>query len=285
MANDPNKLREFTEGADGHALRSISSFSKLTTPITIKGTYIDPEIVRQYTTDDVKSINKYKADHKDMRDAIKQLSFALQYRGTAFTLHKNSKIPLDVAEVIEEGYKELYKATVEFSDKVIAKAKKDGYVIGAFGLKLRTPGFKSSENSIVEAEGRTANNMVTQSYGMLTNRACITLQDALERDGMVEQVVITNQIHDAIYGLCRATPEAVKWVNDNLIGAMVPDFVDNQPIHLEAEVDFGYSWKDQNTVPNAMSIEGCAEFIEALQIADQDTRKDRLKEIYKTYST
>lgn len=46
------------------------------------------------------------------------------------------------------------------------------------------------------------------------------------------------------------TPEAIKWVNDNLIACMVPDFLQNQTVHLRAEMDIGYDQAHMRTLPN-----------------------------------
>ena len=46
------------------------------------------------------------------------------------------------------------------------------------------------------------------------------------------------------------TPEAVEWVNTNLIACMTPDFLINQTVHLRAECDLGYNQKDMVTLPN-----------------------------------
>lgn len=46
------------------------------------------------------------------------------------------------------------------------------------------------------------------------------------------------------------TPEAIKWVNDNLIACMVPDFLHDQTVHLRAEMDIGYDQAHMVTLPN-----------------------------------
>lgn len=46
------------------------------------------------------------------------------------------------------------------------------------------------------------------------------------------------------------TPEAVKWLNDNLMPIMVQDFLHNQTVHLRAEVDVGYSQSTLQTLKN-----------------------------------
>ena len=59
-----------------------------------------------------------------------------------------------------------------------------------------------------------------------------------------------NIIHDALYYELDDTPEAVEWLNTNLIACMTPDFLINQTVHLRAECDFGYNQKDMVTMPN-----------------------------------
>lgn len=46
------------------------------------------------------------------------------------------------------------------------------------------------------------------------------------------------------------TPEAIKWLNDNLIPIMVQDFLHDQTVHLRAEVDVGYSQSHMGTLQN-----------------------------------
>lgn len=46
------------------------------------------------------------------------------------------------------------------------------------------------------------------------------------------------------------TPEAVKWLNDNLIPIMVQDFLHNQTVHLRAQVDVGYDQAHMVTLSN-----------------------------------
>ena len=59
-----------------------------------------------------------------------------------------------------------------------------------------------------------------------------------------------NIIHDALYYELDDTPEAIKYVNDTLIKELIPDFLQNQTVHLRAEVDFGYNQADMVTIPN-----------------------------------
>ena len=51
------------------------------------------------------------------------------------------------------------------------------------------------------------------------------------------------------------TPEAIQWVNNNLIACMIPDFLQDQTVHLRAEADFGYSQSTMQTLRNNASLE------------------------------
>jgi DNA polymerase-1 len=159
------------------------------------------------------------------------------------------------AEEVFAAYHNLYKGTADYATRNIQLAKRQGYITGAFGLKLRTPGINARDEGKVGAEGRSLNNMTIQSYGLLTTKASILFQQAIEREGKIDDVLLINNIHDAIYVQCKANPETVKWVNDKLIECMTEDYIDNQKIKLTAELDIGYSWDKQSTIDNNISLE------------------------------
>lgn len=61
------------------------------------------------------------------------------------------------------------------------------------------------------------------------------------------------------------TPEAVKWLNDNLIACMVPDFLHNQVVHLRAECDFGYDQAHMITISNNADLQTIVEKLVTLK--------------------
>jgi DNA polymerase-1 len=244
LANDPNKLKEFTEGFDGHSLRCSVFFKD---ELEERGLFLDPS--------DPKSINRIKEEADDLRSASKPVSFGKQYGAGAAKIAKTMGCSLERAREISDAYDELYKATIQYSRKNALFAKQNGYVTGAYGLKLRTPGIYSSDDGIRSSEERSLNNMTVQSWGLLMNRAGILMQEAIERDGMTDSVILINQIHDALYLMIKDDPNVIKWVNDHLIKYMIEDFVEDQPIPLTAELDIGYSWDTMITLPNGISTE------------------------------
>ncbi len=204
---------------------------------------------------DPKSINRIKEECPDIRAKSKSPSFAMAYGSGAGKIQQLLKCTKEEAEAVFDGYHTLYRDTSVYAEKTINQAKHDGFTTGAFKLKLRTPRVRSIDSQQVGKEGRSLVNMTIQSYGLLMNRAGDTTQKAIEKEGKVEDVILVNQIHDALYGLCRDDAETMQWVNNTVVGAMTEDFKEDQEIKLESNVDFGLSWDKTYECPNNASIE------------------------------
>lgn len=263
LSNDKAKIAEFAQGMDGHSLRALAFFSQLEAPCLIKDTYIDPEIIKQYDITSIESVNRFKKEQEAIRQEAKAPSFALAYGGTWMTLHKNIGLPEPIAKAIEIGYQELYSDTMEFNKKNAQFANQNGYVECAFGLRLRTPlitqcilGSKSTPKE-VESEARSANNAITQSYNMLSNRAAIEIQKRIIKSPYANDIFLANQIHDAIYFIWKDNNSVTKWLNDNLIACMewqeYPAIKSNE-VKLGANLSMGYSWDKQKNLNNKASI-------------------------------
>ena len=84
---------------------------------------------------------------------------------------------MEQAKQIEKSFRELYKVSEEFNAHNKRVMETNGYVKCAFGLKLRTPIVSqcvlgnSKTPYEADKEARSANNAITQSWGMLLNRA------------------------------------------------------------------------------------------------------------------
>jgi len=254
VTGDRNKKAEFLQGFDGHSLRAYAFFKE----------EIDEALGEELDPTDPASINRIKDELPKIRGKSKSPSFAMAYGSGAGKIVQLLKCTKAEAEAVFKRYHELYRDTAIYAERNIEKAKAQGFINGAFGLKLRTPGIRSRDRIKVSSEGRSLNNMTIQSYGLLMNRAGIGFQEAIENDGMINEVLLINQIHDALYGLVRNTPENVKWLNDNLIKCMVEDYVPNQEIKLEAELDIGPSWDIQHTIKNGVSVEEIKKVLESI---------------------
>lgn len=241
---DPNKLKVYTDGYDGHCLRAFSYFPERL-----------PGIVNT-----VESINSIKKKFPEIRQLSKTPTFALTYQGTYITLMKNLGFDEATAKQIEASYHELYKVSDEWVQAKLDEASRTGYVEIAFGLRLRTPLLaqtlrgKRSTPYQAEAEGRTAGNALGQSYGLLTNRAMNAFMERVWNSRFRYAIRPIAMIHDAIYLLIKDDVEVVEWVNKELIEAMrwqeLPELKHDE-VKLGAELDiFWPTWASDITIPN-----------------------------------
>lgn len=244
LTKDSNKLRVYTDGYDGHALRAWSYFPEeyVGVPLTVE------------------AINATVKTHSTWRQLSKAPTFALTYLGTYRTLMNNCGFSEQMARSIETNYHKLYKESDEYVAQRINQACKDGYVEVAFGLRIRTPllaqsilGSKRTMHE-AEAEGRTVGNALGQSYNLLNNRAAVAFMKLVWASKYRYDIKPISLIHDAIYLLIRDNVEIVKWVNDNLIECMkwneLPE-IQHETVKLGAELDIFYSgWHQKVTIPN-----------------------------------
>lgn len=261
---DPNKLKVYLEGYDGHCLRAYSYWPER---------FPDIELVPE-------SVNKIKKLHSEIRQASKAPTFALTYQGTWKTLMNNCGFSEEEAKKIEARYHELYKVSDEWVQARLAEASKTGYVTVAFGLRVRTPliqqvlwGTKKVPPE-AKAEGRTAGNALGQSYGQLTNRALNAFMEKVWASPFRYGIKPVAMIHDAIYLVIRNTLEVVDFVNRHLIQEMrwqeLPE-IQHDSVKIGAELSiFWPTWADELVLPNEATLDQIVELSEKHQTLIQE---------------
>lgn len=246
---DPNKLKVYIDGYDGHCLRAYSYFKDKM-----------PDIV-----DTVASINSIESLYPKLRQDSKAPTFLLTYGGTYMGLMMNVGLPEADAKAIEANYHELYVVSDEWVRDKIEQASRDGYVTVAFGLRVRTPMLAKTilhaTSSIpyeAQAEARTAGNALGQSYGLLNNRAAIEFYEKLIVSPYRTQIRMTALIHDAIYLDMNASLGAIEWANKTIVEAMhwtgLPE-IQHPIVKLGGDLDLFFDWSNKLTLPNNASIQ------------------------------
>jgi DNA polymerase-1 len=143
----------------------------------------------------------------------------------------------------------------------------------AFGLQIKCPILARTlhDNSVTPyastAEARSANNAVTQSWGMLINRALIATNKLLEDSEFIYDIRPINTIHDAAYFLVRDTPEAIKFLNDTLIKEMqwnAHPSIRSKDVAMGADLEIGKSWDKQISLPNNANVKQIEEILNEL---------------------
>jgi DNA polymerase-1 len=242
---DPNKLKVYELGFDGHCLRAAYYFR---------------DQVPHIDLDDPKSVNTMKKSHPELRQESKAPTFLLTYGGTYHGMMSNLGWSEEKSKAIEKGYHDMYTLSDQYIQDRLAQATKDGYVTVAFGLRVRTPLLAQvvwgSPKMPYEAaaEGRTAGNAMGQSYGLLNNRAAVEFFQKVWDSPYRFDIKPVALIHDAIYILVRDDVEVVEWANRELIKSMqwqeLPE-IQHDTVKIGAALDiFWPSWAKATTLPN-----------------------------------
>lgn len=247
---DPNKLKVYTDGYDGHSLRAHSYFSEQMPDI-------DPN--------SVESINSIEKKYKPLRQASKAPTFALTYQGTYMTLMTNCGFSEATARLIEGRFQDLYRVSIEWVQDKLNQASKDGYVTVAFGLRVRTPllhqvirGTSRTPHE-AEAEGRTAGNALGQSWGLLNSRAWAAFMAKVRKGQHRLNIRLCCQIHDAGYCMVRDDLSTLAYMNEHLIPEVQwqdhPDIWHDE-VKLGGELSiFWPSWAVEMGIPNGAKEE------------------------------
>lgn len=285
QTKDPNKLKPYLEGYDGHSLRAYAYFKEQMPDITeeLKGA-AEPE--------KVKIINSISERYPKLRQDSKLPTFALTYMGTYKTLMENGGFSRKEAKKIEEEYHRLYEVADGWVWRELLKASERGYVTLAFGLRLRTPILtqvllESDSGLPWEAHGeiKTAGNALGQSYCLLNTRAANAFMEEVWNSKYAGDVMPVAQIHDAIYLVIRNDLNVLKWVNDHLIDCMtsyVPKELQHPEVGLEASLElYTPSWAKGYSIPNKLSKEELREHLTSLGLREPEALRKTILEIGK----
>lgn len=176
---------------------------------------------------------------------------------------KNCGFTPAVAHQIENSYLKLYTVSTAWVQNKLDGAAKDGYITGAFGLRVRTPllaqvirGNRQTPRE-AEAEGRTAGNALGQSWCLLNSRAWAATMKIVRNSEFAESIRPCAQIHDAGYVLIRDDVDALMFLNEHLVREVNwnkhPDIY-HPTVGLGGELSIFYpTWKDEIGIPNNAS--------------------------------
>ena len=206
-----------------------------------------------------------KQKYKPLRQDSKRITFSLQYGGTESTLVKKGGFPPEEAKSIYTNYKRLYWVSEKEKEDHMKQASIDGYTLGAFGLRIRTPVLKQcilgnrATPKEAEAEKRTASNARFQSYGLLNTRAGIEFNERVRDSEYKYLIRPMAHIHDAQYFLIKDDPDVVLWVNKWLVKAVQwqnDPAIWHDKVHLGGELSvFFPDWSHECSLPNDCSYE------------------------------
>jgi DNA polymerase-1 len=253
---DPQKLKVYNDGYDGHSLRAFAYFREQM-----------PDI-----KDTVESINSIAQKYKNLRQTSKTPTFALTYAGTFATLVTNCGFSQEMAIKIETRYHELYRVSDTWVANKLKEATENGYITVAFGLRVRTPllhqvvlGNRKTPHE-AEAEGRSAGNALGQSWCLLNSRAGTEFMGKVRKSAYRTAIRPCAQIHDAQYYLIRDYVSVVAYTNEHLVKAVQwqdhPD-IQHDTVKLGGELSlFWPTWAKEIGIPPEAKADDLAKVIE-----------------------
>jgi len=261
LTKDPNKLKVYTDGYDGHCLRAYSYFK---------------EQMPDIDSSSVSSINSIASKYPELRQMSKAPTFLLTYNGTKFGLMNNCGFDALMAEQIEKNYHDLYLVSDQYTKSKINNAVKDGYVTAAFGLRVRTPILSQVVLTDrhtpyqAKAEARTAGNALGQSWGLLNNRAASEFMQLVRSHYLHHDIKICCQIHDAQYYMIKRNTPVLDWFNQNIVKCVQwqkhPDIVHDH-VKLSGAVSvFHPSWASEYKLPNDATTIDVANFLNKIKV-------------------
>lgn len=241
---DPQKLKVYTDGYDGHSLRAYAYFGEQM-----------PDI-----EDTVESINSIQHKYKSLRSDSKAPTFLLTYGGTYMGLMKNCGFSEEKAKTTEKRYHDLYVVSDAWVQAKLDEAAKTGYVTAAFGLRVRTPLLAQVLRGTcktpyeAEAEGRTAGNALGQSWCLLNNRAGSEFMRKVRTSEFRLDIRPCIHIHDAQYFMIRDNMDTLQYTNKHLVEAVNwqdhPDIA-HPEVGLGGELSLFYpTWANEIEIPN-----------------------------------
>ena len=253
---DPQKLKVYTDGYDGHSLRAYAYFGEQM-----------PDI-----EDTVESINSIQHKYKSLRSDSKAPTFLLTYGGTYMGLMKNCGFSEEKAKLTEKRYHDLYVVSDAWVQAKLDEAAKTGYVTAAFGLRVRTPLLAQVLRGTcktpyeAEAEGRTAGNALGQSWCLLNNRAGSEFMRKVRTSEFRLDIRPCIHIHDAQYFMIRDNMDTLQYTNKHLVEAVNwqdhPD-ITHPEVGLGGELSLFYpTWANEIEIPNHATPEEVHQIIQ-----------------------
>lgn len=251
LSGDVNKLNVFVEGLDGHSLNACG--------------YWPEKVAKELgpNTDNVAYVQKFKAAVdagnkvlKKIRTESKAPTFGLAYGAYPKKIADTIKCSMEVAtEIFNNYHNSLYPGITNFRERVIIpNAKRDGYIHMGLGCRMYVDD--------IEKDSRTLFNSASQFWSILTLIAIHRLHNEMKER---TDIVVNATIYDAIYGIVEDTPESIKWLNDTICPIMEQDFLENQTVPNEANLEIGPNWSDMTELPHNCSIEHIQGVIDELR--------------------
>lgn len=210
IANDEVMLDAFNNGDDIHLITASQVFN-------IPPLFVTPE----------------------MRGRAKAVNFGIVYGIGAFSLSKDIGVSVAQADKYIKSYLAHYKGVEEYMEKVVARAKENGYVETSFGRRRYLPELTSSNFNLRSFGERVARNMPIQGTAAdIMKIAMIRVYNRLKDEGLEAKLIL--QVHDEL--IVEAPETESEKVREILTQEM--ENAVQMKVRLEAQANIGKTWHD-----------------------------------------
>ena len=253
LSRDENKCGLFLEDLDGHSLSATYYYPDRVTSII--GPFTDNKSASKQLKQLVDERNKAA---EEVRQDSKPISFGLAYGAYPKKVAATVKIPLDEATNIFNAYhNELYPGITKYRENyVLQTAHETGRIHLGLGFYMKTDD--------PDRDIRTLNNGTCQFWSILTALTINKLHQLIDEAGYSKDILVTSTIYDSVYFEVREDPTIIKWLNDTIIPIMTTDFMLNQTIKNDADLEIGRDWADLHKLGHNASIDDITTILESL---------------------
>lgn len=173
----------------------------------------------------------------DQRRAAKAVNFGLVYGQTDFGLAQSLGITKGEAASYIDAYFKRYPGVKEYMERVVAQAKRDGYVSTIYHRRRYLPEINSRNFQRRSFAQRTAINTPIQGTAAdIIKLAMVEVERRLEQEGLVTRMLL--QVHDEL--VLETTSDELKWAARILRTCM--EGVAQLAVPLVVDVKAGSNW-------------------------------------------
>jgi DNA polymerase-1 len=176
---------------------------------------------------------------KEQRDRAKAVNFGIMYGLSAFGLSKQVGIDPGEAKRFIEAYFETYSGILEFKNRTIEQARRDGKVATLFGRVRPIPDIHSKNFNLRGFAERTAVNTPLQGTAADLIKIAMIRIDAELRERKLRSRMLL-QVHDE---LVFEVPEGEVETMKRLVTEQM-EHVHELKVPLKVEAGTGPNWRD-----------------------------------------
>lgn len=197
-------------------------------------------------------------DIKKYRDLSKNVTFGASYGSYPPKIASTIKCSLEQAtEIFNAYHNDMYPSITEYRENyVLPTTLERGRIHLGLGFYIHSDDPKR--------DIRTLHNATAQMWSLLTVLTINKLHHLIDDAGLQNDILVTSSIYDSIYLEVRNDPTIIQWLNDRIIPIMTTDFMENQAVPNDAQLELGLDWSDLHGIPHNATLDDITSVLETL---------------------